>query len=243
MWLIAPVEEDEGRGGKKRTTPNKDLGRGVPQGAPISPLLSNLYMRRFVLGWKQRGLESRLRAKIVSYADDYVICCKGSAEEALVEMRWMMKRLGLTINEAKTRVCQLPHERFDFLGYTFGRCYSAKTGRAYLGTRPSQKSLSRIIQAIHDCTDRRTTWQEAGTLVSQINRKLMGWSNYFSLGPVSKAYGAIDRYTVYRLRRWLRAKHKVKNTGRTRFSNEYLHEGLGLLNLSSRTRNFPWATA
>ncbi len=161
MWLDAPVEEDDGRGGKKRTTPNKDSGRGVPQGVPISPLLSNLYMRRFILGWKKRGLESKLRAKIVSYADDYVICCKGSADEALVEMRKMMMELKLTINEAKTLVCQLPQERFEFLGYEFGRCYSIRTGRAYFGTRPSKKSLSKMIGAIRESTNGRTTWQEA----------------------------------------------------------------------------------
>ena len=73
MWLEAPVEEDDGRGGKTRTTTARDTGRGVPQGAPISPLLANLYMRRFVLGWKRRGLEARLGAKIVVYADDLVI--------------------------------------------------------------------------------------------------------------------------------------------------------------------------
>jgi len=70
MWLQAPVEEDDGRGGKRRTTAARDTGRGAPQGAPISPLLANLYMRRFVLGWKKRGLETRLGAKIVVYADD-----------------------------------------------------------------------------------------------------------------------------------------------------------------------------
>jgi RNA-directed DNA polymerase len=177
MWLDAPVEEDDGKDGKKRTTPNKDSGRGVPQGAPISPLLSNLYMRRFVVGWKQRGLEHKLQAKIVSYADDYVICCKGSAAEALREMRWMMERLKLTINEAKTHVRHLPEERFDFLGYDFGRCYSKQTGRAYLGTRPSKKSLKRIIGTIRECTEHRTTWQEAGAVMSKLNRVMVGWAN------------------------------------------------------------------
>src|SRR5450759_4847348 len=132
MWLQAPVEEDDGRGGKRRTTTAKDTGRGVPQGAPISPLLANLYMRRFVLGWRKRGLETRLGAKIVVYADDFVICCRGNAEQAMTEMRRLMTQLKLTVNEAKTHIRQLPQERFDFLGHTFGRYYSPKTGRAYL---------------------------------------------------------------------------------------------------------------
>jgi hypothetical protein len=200
-------------------------------------------MRRFVLGWKQRGTERRLQAKIVSYADDYVICCKGDVDEALAEMRWMMQRLKLTINEAKTHVCQLPKERFDFLGYTFGRCYSGETGRAYLGTRPSKKSLTRIIEAIHECTDRRTTWQEAENVVLQINGKLVGWANYFSLGPVSKAYRAIEHYTKLRLRRWLCDKHKVPSAGWKRYPDEFLHEKLGLIRLCKRTQTLPWAKA
>lgn len=85
MWLEAPVEESDSRGRTQRTTRNKDQGRGTPQGAPISPLLSNLYMRRFILGWKVLGHERRLRAKIVNYADDFVICCRGTGE-ALITM-------------------------------------------------------------------------------------------------------------------------------------------------------------
>jgi hypothetical protein len=96
-------------------------------------------MRRFVLGWKQLGHEKRWKAYIVNYADDLVICCRTNAEEALVTMRGIMTKLKLTVNETKTRVCKLPEEKFEFLGYSFGRCYSPQTGRAYLGTVPSKK--------------------------------------------------------------------------------------------------------
>jgi group II intron reverse transcriptase/maturase len=117
MWLEAPVEETDEQGKKRRSTRNRDEGRGTPQGAPISPLLSNLYMRRFVLGWKQLKHEKRLQAFIVNYADDLVICCRRQAEEALATMRDMMLKLKLTVNEKKTRVCRLPEGKFDFLGY------------------------------------------------------------------------------------------------------------------------------
>jgi retron-type reverse transcriptase len=105
MWLEAPVEETDERGRKQRTTVNRDQGRGIPQGSPISPLLANLYMRRFVLGWQRSSLAKRLDAKIVNYADDLVICCHRGAHEALQGMRGMMERLKLTVNEDKTRLC------------------------------------------------------------------------------------------------------------------------------------------
>src|SRR5437879_1421741 len=95
------------------------LACGTPQGAPISPLLSNLYMRRFVLAWKQFGHEKRLSAYIVNYADDLVICCRARAEQARAVMQDLMFKLKLTVNETKTRVCRSPEEKFDFLGYTF----------------------------------------------------------------------------------------------------------------------------
>src|SRR6516165_12417215 len=138
-WLQAPVEEAAEGGYRRRTTRNKDEGRGCPQGAPISPLLANLYMRRFILGWKTLGHERRLQAKIVNYADDFVICCRGTAVQAMAVMRTMMSRLELTINEQKTHICRLPDESFDFLGYTLGRCYSPQTGLRFIGQRPSNK--------------------------------------------------------------------------------------------------------
>src|ERR1700674_3944261 len=161
MWLECPVEDIDRRGRKTRTTEAKDKGRGIPQGSPISPLLSNLYMRRFVLAWKKLGLERSLGSRIVIYADDLVILCKhGKAEEALQRMRAIMSKLKLTVNEEKTRICKVPEGEFDFLGFTFGRRYSAKTGQARLGYRPSKKSIRRMVEKIHGLTDLKTGWQE-----------------------------------------------------------------------------------
>jgi RNA-directed DNA polymerase len=243
MWLEAPVEETDEKGNKHRSTRNRDEGRGTPQGAPISPLLSNLYMRRFVLGWKKLGHEKRLAARIVNYADDLVICCRGRAEEALAMMRDIMTRLKLTVNETKTRVCKLPEEKFDFLGYTFGRCYSPKTGRAYLGTVPSKKRVIRICEAISEMTGRDQTLLDQEMVVAKLNRTMIGWANYFCLGTVSKAYRAVDSHACKRLRQWLRRKHSISWQVSQKFSDATLHDKLGLARLTRRTRSFPWATS
>jgi group II intron reverse transcriptase/maturase len=240
MWLVAAVEEEDARGHVQRTTRNKDEGRGSPQGAPISPLLANLYMRRFVLGWKTLGHEQAFQARIVNYADDFVICCRGTAQQAAAAMRSMMQRLKLTVNETKTTLRSVPGETFDFLGYTFGRCYSLRTGRAYLGTRPSKQKVRKLCESISELTSRRRLYQEPEELVRRLNRRLTGWANYFHLGPVSKAYRAVDRHVADRLRRWLCQKHKVVGWGFARFPNDRL-EQLGLVRLWRRTRNLPWA--
>jgi RNA-directed DNA polymerase len=243
MWLEAPVEETDERGNKHRSTRNRDEGKGTPQGAPISPLLSNLYMRRFVLGWKKLGHEKRLGAHIVNYADDFVICCRGRAEEALATMRDMMSKLKLTVNETKTRVSRLPEEKFDFLGYTFGRCYSSKTGRAYLGTIPSKKRVIRICEAISEMTGRDQLQLDQEMVVAKLNRTMIGWANYFCLGPVSKAYRAVDRHARKRLRQWLCSKHSISWQATKKFSDALLYEKLGLVRLTKRTSSFPWATS
>jgi RNA-directed DNA polymerase len=243
VWLEIPVEEIDERGRHHRTTRSKDEGRGTPQGSPLSPLLSNVYMRRFVYGWKTLGHQRRLQAYIVNYADDFVICCRGTADEAMSAMRGMISKLRLTINETKTRRCRVPEESFDFLGYTIGLCHSPRTGRAYIGTRPSAKKVARLRAAIRELTDRCWLWTEVEERVARLNRKLLGWSNYFCLGPVSPAYRALDRHSCQRLRRWLCAKHKVRNREFTRFPDRYLYDVLGLARLSNRTQTFPWAQA
>jgi RNA-directed DNA polymerase len=243
MWLVAPAEEKDAQGHVHRTTRNKDEGRGSPQGAPISPLLANLYMRRFVLGWKSLGHEQRFQARIVNYADDFVICCRGRAQRASEAMRAMMQRLRLTVNEQKTKCCRVPQETFDFLGYTFGRCYRAKDGSAYIGTYPAKKKVRKLCESMGEMTDRKSLWQDPEELVGKLNRRLRGWKNYFCLGPVSKAYRAVDAHVTNRLRQWLRKKHKQPGRGTKTYPDNYLYDTLGLVRLPKLTRNFPSAKA
>ena len=228
MWLKAPIEEENGRGGRTRRSPGN---KGTPQGGVISPLLANIYMRRFLKAWEQRGNEQKLQARIVNYADDFVILCRGTAPRALSEARGMLSRIGLTLNEAKTRTCRAWQEPFDFLGYTFGRCHAPMTGKPYLGVKPSRTRLARLREKIRDLTRPATLRQSAEELIGAVNRVLRGWAQYFSYGTLSKAYRAVDAHVVQRVRHWLVRKHKTPTRGTRRYTEEWMHRTYGLLPL------------
>ena len=231
QWLRAPVEERAEGGVRRRTTEARDRARGTPQGGVISPLLANLYFRRFLLAWRDFGIGRRIDAKVINYADDFVICCQpGNGETAMREMRNLMARLGLTVNEDKTRLVCSPRESFDFLGYTVGE-FHGRGGKPYIGTCPSKKAIIRLRQEIHDATTSRWNIMTPEDRVARLNQQLRGWSGYFNQGPVLRIYRSVEHYTLRRLRRWLMRRRGKRGTGYRQYPDEYLYETLGLFKL------------
>src|SRR6478735_6164246 len=218
LWLKAPVEERDGAG-KRRTTGGKSSSRGTPQGGVASPLLSVIYMNRFLKHWRLTGRGEAFRAHIVSYADDFVILSRGHAEEALAWTKVVMTKLGLTINEAKTSLKDARREGFDFLGYTLGPRHLPNGGRWYLGASPSKRSVQRVKVKIGELLvpGNKGAWDEVR---ARLNRVLRGWSAYFSYGALASAYEAVDRHVYDRARNFLRQRHKAHGRGVDRFSRE-----------------------
>ena len=230
-WLKAPVQvEDEN--GKKRMEGGKGNNRGTPQGGVLSPLLANIYMNRFLRHWKQQGRGEAFRARIVNYADDFVILSRGHAVQALEWTRKVMTALGLTINEKKTCLRNAREESFDFLGYTFGPEHYRKDGHWYLAAKPSQKSIRRLRERVRQELQpgNKGTWPEA---VKSLNRVLRGWAGYFSYGTRFLAYRALDRHVYDRVRHFLQQRHKVPTRGTRLFSYERVYGELGVYRLQA----------
>ena len=158
-------------------------------------------------------------------------------------MRRMMERLKLTVNEAKTRLCRVPEERFDFLGYTFGQFWYRKSGRPYLGMCPSKKSLKRLRGKIHQATTRQWLWKSPEDQAQELNQLLVGWANYFCVGAIHYAFGSVDCYVFQRLRQWWCRKHEARNRRDARFSPHYLYQELGVVQLRNFCRHRSWAKA
>ena len=220
LWLKAPVEERNGDG-KRRVSGGKNSKCGTPQGGVASPLLSVIYMNRFLKHWRLTGRGEAFCARVISYADDFVILSCGHADEALAWTKAVMTKLGLTLNEVKTSVRDARQKSFDFLGYTLGPRYFPKGGKRYLGAVPSRKSVKRVKAKISELLvpGNKGAWEDVRM---GLNRVLRGWSNYFSYGSLNPAYQAVDLHVEDRVRNFLRKRHKVQGRGTRRLSREFI---------------------
>ena len=240
LWLRAPVEERDGEG-KRRMSGGKDTTRGTPQGGVVSPLLSVIYMNRFLKHWRLTGRGEAFRAHVVSYADDFVILSRGHAAEALTWTKAVMTTLGLTLNEAKTSLKDARRESFDFLGYTLGPRHFPNGGRWYLGASPSKQSVQRVKAKISELLvpGNKGAWDEVR---ARLNRILRGWSAYFAYGALASAYEAVDRHVYDRARNFLRQRHKAHGRGVDRFSREHIYGERAVRCLRrERGQSSPWA--
>jgi len=234
MWLKVPVEERDSNG-NSRTMGGSGHTRGTPQGGVISPLLANIYMNRFLKYWRLSQRGEQFRARIVNYADDFVILSRGCAAEAAEWTRRVMDKLGLQLNERKTCLRDARQERFDFLGYTFGPHWYVPKNHRYLGASPSKKSVSRVKTKVRDLLRPGNvgTWDEVR---DQLNRVLRGWSGYFSYGTRSQAYQSVNRYVHDQVCHFLRRRQKLPSRGTARFSSDVIAGPLGILRLTPRPR-------
>ena len=204
-WLKVPVQETTASG-KTVISGGKKTKAGTPQGGVISPLLANIYFRRFLIAWRAFGYERKYEARIVNYADDFVILCRKPAHAAYEAARDLLTRLGLKLNVKKTRVVRAWQTSFDFLGYTFGVMHT-RNGRECLGKRPSKKNVQRYREGVRQLTGRSQTWKDAATVAKALNGQTQGFWAYFNLGATNKERGTLDRYLGKRMYIWAKSKY------------------------------------
>jgi len=207
-WLRAPVFEDgKFTGGKKNRM-------GTPQGGVISPLLANIYLHlidRIITNPK--SLFHKHEVKIVRYADDFVLMGKDLPDQVIQKLNSLLSRMGLTLNEGKTRQIEAKQESFNFLGFTVSYATDIYGRKArYWNIQPSKKSEQRIRDKVKEFL-RHHGHSPAKELATGLNALTRGWLNYFDIKGIS--YPAMSKrklrhYLLNRLYRYFNRKSQRK---------------------------------
>ncbi len=236
QWLRAPVvvERDDG---KRETRGGKRTRRGTPQGGVISPLLANLYLHAFDTAWRAGGLERRWQARLIRYADDFVICCRARATQVQAVVAEQLQALGLTLNVAKTRVLDARQDAFTFLGFTARLVRSGRTGRTFPLIRPSAAACQRLRDQVKTLTTRATLARPTADVITAVNQVVRGWAGYFHFQHCGRAFSALRRFVSQRVRIYLRRKHRTQSWGYRAFPDTFLYGRLGLYRLPGA----PWS--
>ena len=229
QWLKAPVMGDNDSGTTACVGGGKGKRRGTPQGGVISPLLSNIYLHLMDRIWQRHELARKLQAKLVRYADDFVVLCRNDVATPLAIIRTILGRLELELNESKTRIVDANKEGFCFLGFDLKMNVGSK-GVRYPHIQPADKAVEKVKTRINELTTRNRTGIPIKDVVRDINRTLRGWSGYFHYRNSTAVFQKVKRHAEERLRIHLRKRHKVTNwkTAMIRYPRRVLYERYGL---------------
>jgi group II intron reverse transcriptase/maturase len=233
MWLKAPIVEER-EDGKKEYKGNE---KGTPQGGVISPLLANIYLNVLDTLWVNKRVQERLGARLVRYADDCVILCRGNTDRILNGVRRVFDNLGLNLNEEKTHVVDARQEMFNFLGFSISMKRGRKTGKLYPHTEPSKKALKHIRSEIKQLTTERYSATPTEVVIRRVNEVARGWVGYFRYGNCTKAMSSLRYYLGYRMRIYMRRKHHYHSLGYGTYPDRYYFDSLGLYEVPTKA---PW---
>ena len=232
QWLRAViVEEDES--GKPRYRRSRE---GTPQGGVISPLLANIYLHWFdKVFHRQDGPAHWAKAKLVRYADDFVVLARYQGSELVEFVETKIEDwLGLKLNREKTRIVNLKEEgaSLDFLGYTFRFDRSLyEGGGKYLNLFPSKKAVAREVAALHELTSKSQSFKPLPVVIEEINQQTRGWSNYFKLGYPAKVFRRINGTILTRLQQHMnrRSQRRFKKPMDESYYAYFKRQGVALL--------------
>lgn len=233
MWLKAPIVEERGDGKKEYRRSDK----GVPQGGVISPLFANIYLNILDSLWEEKGVEERFGARLIRYADDLVVVCRGDADRVLRGMRKVMGGLELSLNEDKTKIVDPRREGFEFLGFTIRVVKSRRSLRSFPLTRPSKEALKSIRVEIKEVTKRSSLHLPKEFIIHRLNEVVRGWVQYFHVGHCTQDFSRLRRYLTERIRIYLRRKHGKAKKGYKEYPDHYLYK---VLNLYEIPLSAPW---
>lgn len=227
QWLKATVVEQDEQG-KRRISGGKSSKCGTPQGGTISPLLANIYLDLFDQRFLSYCRLTGLAAELVRYADDFVILMRGGAEKTLAEVKEILERMGLKLNEKKTRLMDARTGSFDYLGFTFSRKESSKTGKVITLIEPSRQSERYVREEIRSLTARWTHCLPQKQVLEQVNRYVQGWVNYFYLYNSTRVFCRQRFFLEQRTRKYLQGRRQIKGFGYYRWPTARLYKEFNL---------------
>jgi RNA-directed DNA polymerase len=203
---------------------------GVPQGSPISPLYSNIYLNLLDQLWHKRGYPEKLGATLHRYADDAILVCRKSPQPVLAALEAIATRMDLTLNRDKTHVTRVT-DGFDFIGFNFVKRRSPKSGKNAIYIFPAKSAQQKIRNRLKFITSRRAPISPK-EFVEMVNPIVTGWANYFRHTNASQALRGLQRFVNIRFRRYLTQRSKGRGFGWKRFPNSKLY-AMGLVYIGS----------